>query len=164
MQLPKRKPGKYTQRDFDPHITQAKFDELSEKLAKLRKKKMPAAAEVRRTAANGDFSENAEYQQAKGRLRGINRRIDILDNQLKRAVIIKSGGGDLVALGSTVTVEINGKEKKITILGSSETDPSKGIVSQSSPIGSLLMGAKVGQTLHLERGDKKIEYRVLNIE
>lgn len=163
MQLPKRKPGKYTQRDFDPHITQAKFDELSEQLRKLKAKKRPAAAEVRRTAANGDFSENAEYQQAKGRLRGINRRIDILENQLKRAVIIKAGKGDKVALGSSVTVAVSGKEKTYTILGSSETDPSKGIVSQSSPIGSVLMGAKVGEVVLLERGERSIEYKILAI-
>jgi hypothetical protein len=91
MQTPYRKPGKFSHIKPDPEITQAKFDELASKLDRLKNKtRFKAMEEVRIQAENGDFSENASYQIAKGRLRSINQRILDLENQLKVAVIIKT--------------------------------------------------------------------------
>jgi len=163
MQLPKRKPGKFTNVPFDPQMTQEKYDDIATNLARLKKKKIPAATEVRRTAQNGDFSENAAYQHAKGRLRGILSRIDILTEQLARAVIIKKVSSGKVEIGNTVTVEMNGAQKVFTILGSSQTDPSKGIISYQSPIGSALMGKKAGESYVIKLADVDVECKVLEI-
>jgi transcription elongation factor GreA len=164
MQLPKRKPGKFSQIPFDPYVTQEKYDEMVSNVERLKKKKIPAAAEVRRTAANGDFSENAAYQSAKGKLRGILSRIDILTEQLARAVVIKKSGGDTVQIGSTVTVEMGGQQRAFTILGSSQTDPDKGIISYQSPIGAALMGRKVGESFVVKRANAEVACRILTIE
>lgn len=147
MRLPYRKPGKYSQIKKDPHITQQRYDKLQADLAHLQKKHPSAAAEVSRLAEMGDFSENAAYQLAKGRLRGINNAILKIEAELKNAIIIQGGDGETVVIGSTVTVELNGKEKTYTILGSSEVDPANGIISHLSPVGKELIGKKVGDEI-----------------
>ncbi|MFH0814829.1 MAG: hypothetical protein V1902_01950, partial [Candidatus Falkowbacteria bacterium] len=75
MRVPTRRAEKNIKNTFDPFITQTKFDELKIKLEKLKKSQPTAISEVQRLAEMGDFSENAAYQMAKGRLRGINQRI-----------------------------------------------------------------------------------------
>lgn len=182
MQIPKRKPGKYTNERPDPNLTEAEFNKLKNKLAEL-KLNMPAASdEVRRLAEMGDFSENAAYQMAKGRLRGINQKILELEDQLKYAVIIKpTKGAKTVQLGHKVTIEatsrhsllntkgwrdvptaVGTKEKTYLILGSEETDPLKGIISHNSPIGAALMGRKLGETIKIP--PKGVEYKIIKIE
>lgn len=162
MQLPKRKPGKYLPKN-DPHITQEKFDALERKLKRLKKEQPEAAAEVSRLAALGDFSENVEYQLAKRRLRSINNRILKLDFQINHAQIIEKSDTSMVQIGHTVTVLMDGKERKYTILGSSETDPSKGIISHTSPIGSALLGKAVDDEFVVEIAGKERKIKVTNI-
>ncbi|MBI5621551.1 transcription elongation factor GreA [Candidatus Falkowbacteria bacterium] len=166
MQIPKRKPSKYANQEQDPHITPAKFSELKRQLEKLKNVSQPQAIEeTKRLASLGDFSENAEYQLAKGRLRGINNRMLEIEEYLKRAVIIESHhNADRVSLGSTVTVEVNGQHKTYQILGSSETDPSQGIISQSSPLGSALLGKRLGETVTVPLAKNMAEYTIVRIE
>lgn len=165
MQTPYRKPGKYANLKPDPLITAGKFDELKKELEKLKKTKPAAVAETARLADLGDFSENAGYQFAKGRLRGINRRILELENQLDHAQIIETNKQtNTVALGHLVTVEANSRQKTFQILGSAETDPSTGIISQNSPLGSALIGREVGDIVKIKSGDREIEYKIIKIE
>lgn len=164
MQTPYRKPGKYTNLPFDPHITQTKYDSLASSLDRLANDVKPyLMQEVSRLAQNGDFSENAEYQIAKGRLRGLNRRILTLERQLAIAEIIDPKQFDTVEIGHKVTVDAGGIERDFTILGKNEIDLEKGIISYTSPIGAALIGARVGDevTVMLPKGD--VLYRILNI-
>lgn len=180
MQIPKRKPGKYTDERPDPNLTEAEFNKLKSNLAELKLALPRAADEVKRLAAMGDFSENAAYQMAKGKLRGISQRILELEDQLKNAMIIKPiKGGKTVKLGSKVTVEEvsrhsllntkgwrdadieSAKEKTYLILGSAETNPQKGIISHNSPIGSALMGHRVGDKIKTPTG---VEFTIIKIE
>lgn len=156
MRVPIRKPGKYTFDKPDPHMTQERFFELKEKLAKFRVAQPKAAAEVQRLAQLGDLSENAAYQIAKGKLRSINQKILDLENILNAAVIIKKNStSEKVKLGSTVTFDLDGKEFTFTILGSSETNPSKGIISHTSPIGKSLMNKRSGDLFVFVIGEEK---------
>lgn len=165
MQVPYRKPGKFSQIKSDPLMTQAKFDELEAKLRKLKEVRPHAAQEVARLAELGDFSENVEYQLAKGRLRGINSGILKLERQLNDAEIIASNKKtDTAQVGHTVTIECNGKQKAYQILGSSETKPESGIISHNSPIGFALIGRRVGDIVKIKVGEKEVEYRVVRIE
>ena len=160
-----RKSEKKSQLPSDPMITGAKFTELKEKLEYLKTKARPQTAiEVARLAEMGDFSENYAYQAAKGRLRGINNNILKLEHQLNRAEIIAPKNDDRVQVGHVVTVEVNGKEKTFQILGSSETDPTKGIISQNSPIGSALLGKKIGDTVKIQLANKEAEYTIKSIQ
>ncbi|MFH1187491.1 MAG: GreA/GreB family elongation factor [bacterium] len=164
MQIPKRKPGKYANQEQDLHITRAKFDELTRGLEKLKKTTRPyLIEEVKRLALLGDFSENFEYQNAKGRLRGINNKILETEYLLAKAIIIELGKNGIVQLGSSVSIEISGKQKTFLILGSKETDPSKGIISHNSPIGSALIGRRVGDIVKIYLADKEIECRITKI-
>lgn len=150
----------------DPLLTQGKFRELEEKLTHLKNVARPqVASEVRRLAEMGDFSENAAYQMAKGRLRGINSSIDTIENELNHAVLIPSQTQtDTVDIGHTVTVESEGKEKIFQILGSAETNPKKGVISHNSPLGAALMGREVGDSIFVTLAERTVEYRVVRIE
>lgn len=163
MQLPYRKPGKYTNQKNDPIMTQDKFDELVAELEKLKKERPFAAQEVARLAEMGDFSENVEYQLAKRRLRGINYRILILETQTNQAEIIENNGTDVIDTGNTVIVEVDSKEKTYTILGSSETDPAQGIISHNSPIGSALLRKKVGNVVEVSIAGKEKVFKIIKI-
>ncbi|MCH7493046.1 GreA/GreB family elongation factor [Patescibacteria group bacterium] len=166
MRVPIRKPGKYTNRKPDRHITIRKSKEFKEELEKLQNKNLPQAiSEVKRLAEMGDFSENAAYQMAKGRLRGINQRILDLEEAVKHAIVITSGGHtDRVRLGHRVTIEMAGQKKNYLLLGSTETNPEKGIISHTSPIGSALIGKKVGDAFTIKLAKKEIECKILKIE
>lgn len=164
MQLPYRKPDKYTHIPNDPIMSGHKFAELKDDLVKLKKKQPHAASEVARLAELGDFSENVEYQQAKGRLRGILNAITRIEFQLNQAEIIEPDASGVVVVGSTVTVKVDEKEKTYTILGSSETDPGKNIISYTSPLGSELLGKKNGDEVEIEINNKIMVIHVLNIQ
>lgn len=165
MRVPIRKPGKYTHAKSDLHITKRKFDELTDELAKLKKFAQPQTSkEVMRLAEDGDFSENAAYQMAKGRLRSINQRILELEDQVGHAEIITSSETDRVQLGNTVTIVIDGEKRTYRILGSLETDPANGIISYNSPMGAALMGRTVGDTVKMRSAHKEVECRIVKIE
>jgi len=165
MRCPQRKAGIYTNQKLDPHITKEKFNELKDKLVRMKKSQSPLILEVKRLAEMGDFSENAAYQIAKGRLRGLNQKIFDIEKQLSFALIIDDNKkSDIVILGSSVLVEINNKIKKYKILGSCEVDLEKNIISYSSPIGSALMGKKIGDLVIVQIGEKNVEYKILEIK
>ena len=164
MRVPTRKPTKFSQITLDPMITQEKFDEMDRKLKRLKQVVRPKAAiEVARLAELGDFSENVEYQLAKGRLRGINTTITTLERHLAAAEIIRPKIGGVVGVGHTVTIEADGKQRTYQILGSSETDPSHGIISYTSPIGVALMGKTVGDVVVIRAAGKEITYTILSV-
>ncbi len=161
MQLPYRKPGKYAHTPLDPFITQEKLDELTRKLDRLHIQRPILAKEVGRLAELGDFSENVEYQLAKAKLRSVNQRILVLENQIKHAEVISSQStSDTISIGDIVTVSSHGLEKTYHILGSSETNPDRGIISHHSPIGTALLGKKVGDTVSVTIGENIIEYTI----
>ncbi|OGH58981.1 MAG: hypothetical protein A2725_03875 [Candidatus Magasanikbacteria bacterium RIFCSPHIGHO2_01_FULL_33_34] len=132
-------------------MTQEKLDELKLELDKLNKKRPQAAKEVSRLAELGDFSENVEYQLAKGRLRGINNAILKLEYRINHANIIAGGNSNIVQLGSEVTIKNSKGKSTYTILGASETDPSRGIISHQSPLGSALLGHRVGEVVEVDK-------------
>jgi len=165
MRAPYRKPTKFSYIPNDPLMTTDKLAELKDKLERLKKIRPQAAADVSQLAQLGDFSENVEYQLAKGRLRGINQGIIDTDKQINQADIIAPGKNHgRVELGNIITVESGGKNKIFQILGSSETDPRKGIISYSSPIGAALLGHAVGETVKIKIGGKETEYKIIKIE
>ncbi len=166
MRLPKRKTGKYAGLKADPHLTIGKYKELEEKLVKLKTENRPRViAEMQLHAQDGDFSENAPYQAAKARLRGINRRILETEDLLKRAIIIERPTADGTAqIGGKITVEIDGRIKTYLLLGPSETDPSSGVISHASPLGSALIGKREGETAVVRCKDKTKRYLIIKIE
>ena len=131
---------------MDRYLTSEKIARLKRELENLvSRERGEAAAEVRRLAEMGDFSENAGYQIAKATLRRINSRIDSLKERIKVAIPIESGPDDQgrVRIGSTVVLTTGDKQLTFEILGSQETSPSAGRISHLSPLGAALLGRKI---------------------
>jgi len=165
MQVPKRKPGKYTFDRPDLNLTEEKYAEIKAELLNLKKIQPKLATEVKRLAEMGDLSENAGYQIAKGQLRGVNQKITELEDQVHRAVIINPNrSSGTISLGNTIIIENQGRQQTFQILGSQETDPAKGIISHNSPIGAALIGHGVGETVKIKLKDKEIEFKIIKIE
>jgi len=164
MQVPVRR-GEKRPAPKDPYLTEEKFTELKDKLERLKKIRPREAMEVKRLAEMGDFSENAGYQLAKGRLRGLNQRIIDLENHLKMAVIIEANPDiKTVQIGSRVTLEKDGKQTTYLILGSTESDPASCVISYQSPLGAALIGRRVGEKIKLTLVNKEVEYTVIRVE
>lgn len=165
MRVPIRKPGKYTHDKADPNMTEKKYQELKNKLERILKiTRPPLIEEVKRLALMGDFSDNAAYSIAKGRLRGLNQKIIEIEDLLKRAQIINHVNSGIVQLGTFVTVESDGKTRRYQILGSTEVNLDLGVISHNSPIGSALMGKRVGDEVKVEIGGKTKTYAILKVE
>ena len=147
-------------------MTPLAIKKLKAELSRLKTKKMPEAAdEVRRTGMFGDFSENAEYQYAKGQLRRILDRMTMLEHQLNNAVPISTKNTGVVSLGSSVVVESMDKRKTYKIVGSAETNPGQGRISHHSPLGQLLLGKKVGDIVTLvTTNNRQTIYKIVQIK
>lgn len=98
----------------------------------------------------GDLSENAEYAEAKNEQAFIEGRILEIENTIKNAQIFKGGKqkkNDVVSVGATFTVTMDGASKTYTLVGSNEADPMVGKISNVSPLGKAFIGRKVGETV-----------------
>lgn len=118
---------------------------------------------IQEAVAHGDLSENADYAQAKEEQSFIEGRIQELEEILKNAEIIKSNGGGIVAVGSTVKVAVNGGERTYTIVGSNEANPAAGRISNESTVGANLLGSKKGDKVSIETPGGKSVYDILEI-
>lgn len=165
MQVPKRRGMEDNLREKDYSMSQKKYQELEAKLKSLESKRPQEAEEVKRLAEMGDFSENAGYQLAKSRLRGLNRGIDELKDLLKNAqIIITNSSKDIIKTGHLITLSCNGETKQYRILGESETNPSKGIISHLSPLGQVLINKRIGDSVTLGKEEREKKYKIINIE
>lgn len=127
-------------------------------------KRRELANRIETAKSLGDLSENAEYHEAKDALGFVEGRILEIEDLLKNAVIVeREAGASNVRVGTTVTVSVNGKEKEFTIVGSNEADPLAGKISNESPIGQSLLGAKAGDHVEVETPSGTTVYEVLRI-
>jgi len=112
----------------------------------------------------GDLSENYEYHEAKEE-QGLNEaRISQLENMIHDAVIVKeTTGGDIVALGATFVVEVNGQEKTYSLVGSNEANPIEGKISNESPMGAAFFGRKVSEIVEVNTPAGVISYCIKEI-
>ena len=112
----------------------------------------------------GDLSENAGYHAAKEELGSIDRRLRDLKLIIRFADVVKSEGKNVVDFGSKVVVEAQGAKREYTIVGAMEADPMQGKMSDVSPIGSALIGKKIGEVVEVEIPNGKVSYKILAIK
>ncbi|NCB20524.1 MAG: transcription elongation factor GreA [Clostridia bacterium] len=161
MRVPIRKGDERIFANKDYYLTKQRYQAIELEITRLKEYRPKLAVEVKRLAEMGDFSENAGYQMAKGKIRGLNQRLLNLEDQLKKAEIIEiSNDLSLVQIGHTVKLKIDSKHKTYTILGASESDPKNGIISHLSPLGSALLGKKEGDTVMI----KNNKYKIIEID
>lgn len=149
-------------------ITAAGKAEKEERLRYLKNEKRPEVLEKLKVARDfGDLSENAEYDAAKKEQSILETEIASIEETLRKARIIESADVtmDTVGVGNVVTVfdEDFGEEDTYTIVGVIESDPNRNLVSNESPIGSGLMGKKVGDTAEITTPGGVIKMRILKI-
>ena len=129
-------------------------------------KRIELAARLRSAIQMGDLSENADYHKAKEDQGFLEGRIQELEYILGNAIIIEeNGSSDVVSIGSRVTIqEEDFPEETYHLVGPTEADPSKGMISHESPIGNALMDQKVGDTVEAETPGGVIKLKILKIE
>ena len=146
------------------YVTSDGLEKLREELDDLvnvQRKKIAAA--LKEAKEFGDLSENASWDDAKERQAFIEGRIAEIENILKNAVAIEKGKGDIVAVGSTVHVELEEGEQQFSIVGSTEADPELGKISNESPIGKALLGKKPGEEVEVQVPAGTITYKITKI-
>jgi transcription elongation factor GreA len=115
----------------------------------------------------GDISENSEYEDAKNEQAFVEGRIQTIEKMLRQAKVVTSENVDpnAVHIGSIVLVKDldEGLEEEYTLVGASEADPSNNRISNESPVGKALLGAKVGDTVEVSAPVGKIRMQVKKI-
>ncbi len=127
------------------NLTPAGKAELEQELADLIAQRPAMAERIATARAFGDLSENQEYTDARAEQKTVENRIIEIQEILKNATIIKAPRKkDNVTIGSTVVINMGGKEFTYTVVGPVEANPLEGKISHESPIGKELLTRKVG--------------------
>ena len=151
-------------------MSQARYDELKQELDYSKTTRADEVAELIKEARGfGDLSENSEYDEAKNEQGKLYSRIAEIEDILLHAVIIdeSDAGTNAIGIGCIVTVQEvkSGRElPEYKVVGSQEADPMHRAVSEDSPFGKALMGAKEGDEVSVEAPVGTIVYRIVKIE
>lgn len=150
-------------------LTYAGLKNLEEELHDLKVvKRKEVAQKIKEAREQGDLSENAEYDAAKDEQRDIEARIEELEKILKNAEVVVEDEVDLDRINIGCKVKIldleYDEELDYKIVGSTEANSLKGKISNESPVGKALMGARIGDVVEVETQDGVIRYKVLEIE
>ena len=149
-------------------VTQEGYQNLLDELNERKTTKRDEIKEAIKIARGfGDLSENSEYDEAKDAQAQNERRILELEEMLKHVVIVDEAGSasDKVTAGKSVKVlnTATGKEMVYTVVGPTEADPFAKKISDQSPIGSALVGKKVGEEATAETPKGSIVFKILEL-
>lgn len=147
------------------YVTPQGLSEAQKELEYLKKvKRQQIADRIQQAREFGDLAENSEYDAALEEQNLMENRISELEEMLKHAKLISDKHeGDFVVIGSTVKVEMDGELDEFTIVGRLEADPSKKRISNESPLGSALLGAKKGEEVEVATPIVRYKCKVLEI-
>lgn len=150
-------------------LTQEGYDNLEKELEHLKTEKRTEIAERIKVALGfGDLSENSEYDEAKSAQAANENKIAELENKIRFARIIDESEIDTktVQIGNIVRVhdEEFDEDLEYTIVGSTEVDLAQNKISNESPMGVALLGAKKGQTVEVEVPVGVMKYKILAIK
>lgn len=142
------------------------LEEELENLKVVRRKEV--AVKIREAREQGDLSENAEYDAAKDEQRDIEARIEELEKILKNAEVVDEDEIDTkkINIGCRVVLEDKASKEEIEfkIVGSTEANSLKNMISNESPMGMELMGKKVGETITVEAPSGQFKYKIKEIQ
>ena len=149
-------------------MTYAGLKKLEDELQDLKvNRRQEVAQKIKEAREQGDLSENAEYDAAKDEQRDIEARIEELEKILKNAEVIDEDdvASDAISVGCSVTlldVEFD-DEMKFKIVGSTEANSLKGLISNESPLGMALLGKKKDDVVEVESPAGMIQYKIVEI-
>ncbi len=146
-------------------LTQEGFDNLKKELERLKTQELPVAVKrVSKARELDKIEDNQEFEAAIREKDILEGRIAELEEVIENATVItKKKVSAVVEIGSTVTVEVKGVHKTLTIVGSMEADPSQGKVSHESPVGRELLGLKEGDIVEIKLPHATVEYKIKKI-
>lgn len=145
-------------------ITAEGKKELEQELQELKSHRGEIADKIANARDFGDLSENAEYDTAREEQGLLETRISEIEDILTSAEIIKSHAKTKVGLGSKVDLKFGSKTATYTVVGSVEADPLEGKISNESPIGTAIVGKKVGEKAMVKTAKGEIEYEIVAIK
>lgn len=153
----------------DIFLTPEGLEETKKELERLKTVERIAVSKMIGEAKSyGDLSENSEYDAAKTKEAQLEMKIIELENRIRNAKIIskESLNTKVVNVGSKVTLydEEFDEEVKYTLMGSTDSDPLNGIISNLSPLGKAILGQKVGAEVTVDTPAGKAVYKIVKIE
>lgn len=144
------------------------LEKLEDELEYLKTKKRPQIAEKIKIARSfGDLSENADYDEAKNEQGEVESRIAKIEDMIRNAKTIEvKENSDEVGVGNIVTVydEEFDEENDYKIVGTAESNPLEGFISNESPVGAALLGKKINDRVEVTTPNGKIFYVIKNIK
>ena len=147
-------------------LTSEGFLELEEELNNLKNVRRPKVIEAIKDArAQGDLSENADYDAARNEQAEVEGRIKQIEFMLANAQIIEKSSNHTVDLGSTVTISyVDDEEEEVySIVGRMEADPFENKISNESPIGKAIIGKKEGDTINVESPTGSYQIKIVKV-
>ena len=150
----------------DVILTADGYLELEAELNDLKLNKRPEVIRLLKEArAQGDLSENADYDAAREEQASLEGRIKELEYKLEHCTIADSKNKDKVNVGHTVTISYlaDNEEEVYKIVGSEEADPFENKISNESPIGAAIMGKAVGDVISVASPNGDFDVKILNI-
>lgn len=150
------------------YLTEEKKKEFEDELHQLKfVKRDEVIQELQEARAQGDLSENADYAAAREEQSFVEGRIKELEAYLDNVEIIEDDNTkDEIRIGSVVKIlDIEMEEEMVfRIVGSQESDPDSGKISNNSPIAKALLGGKIGDVVSVEAPNCDYELKILEIE
>ena len=151
------------------YITEAGKKEKEERLEYLRTVRRPEVLEKLKVAREyGDLSENSEYDAARAEQGRVESEINMIEETLRLGIIVSDDElkNDRVRVGSTVTVydEEMGENEEYKIVGTIESDPDRGWISNESPIGKALLNKKKGETVLINTPTGSYSVKIVSIK
>ncbi len=148
-------------------LTSSGAKKLEDELQNLKVvRRAEVAQKIKEARAQGDLSENAEYDAAKDEQAEIESRIGEIEEILKKSEIVdETGDLSRVFIGAKVTVldmEYD-EEEELLIVGSNEANSMENKVSNESPLGMALLGSAVGDVVTVDAPGGQFQYKILNI-
>lgn len=151
------------------YITKEGKKEKEERLEYLKNVRRPEVLEKLKVAREyGDLSENSEYDAARNEQGRVESEIQMIEETLRQAIIVDSNkiNKDVIHVGSTVKVldlEFN-EEMVYKIVGTIESDPDRGYISNESPIGKAIMGKKKGETVEIKTPGGSFKVKITSVD
>lgn len=145
-------------------ITAEGYLKLEEELNELKTVRRPQIIKNLKDArAQGDLSENSDYDAARNEQGQVEARIKELEYRLEHSEIAKSAESGVVAVGNTVTILDDDEEDTYKIVGSAEADAFNNMISNLSPLGKALIGHKENETVKVESPNGEYSVKILKV-
>ena len=150
---------------IEPRFSRSSYDRLVKELENLKGQRAKIVQDIKEAREQGDLRENFAYHDAKNNQGILEARIAGIESRLADAIIVEGDGGGEVMMGVPVKVHFKEQDRTrtYTIVTEEEVDEVDGGASADSPVGSALLGRKVGEVVELEGPNGLVQVEILSV-